>query len=314
MHKLAANAVFFSTPMPKIYKALPPSLLELDEVLAFVYLGPTRPTEKEFKRTPLLVCQNKVAMALEWLKLNHIDYTDLNISYENLNTYPENEPPIQVDYHFKEVTEQAENSAVTDMETDNAVSDGECPFIVHGLTGIQIESQSAKALRAIALKHMLEGGKALGIGYSEKPESIYNNPQLYPQIFPWLFPYGLGGIGNDRGLKKVTDKVRKQQLLMYFDKRFQMEPMFPLVAFNHEQIKSSVTGGYLIASKANFPAIASRLMRVNQSTLSDLTERLKNGEHVKPMTDDEKLCYQIINDLDHVAHHVQGSKTNRKYM
>jgi len=49
MHKLAANAVFFSTPMPKIYKALPPSLPELDEVLAFVYLGPTCPMEKDFK-------------------------------------------------------------------------------------------------------------------------------------------------------------------------------------------------------------------------------------------------------------------------
>ena len=146
MHKLASNAVFFSTPMPKVYKALPPSLPELDEVLAFVYLGPTCPTEKEFKCIPLLVRQNKVAMALEWLKLNHIDYTDLNISYENLNSYPENEPPVQVDYHYKEVTEQAENSAVTKIETDNAVSDGECPFIVHGLTGIQIESQSAKAL------------------------------------------------------------------------------------------------------------------------------------------------------------------------
>jgi len=135
-----------STPMPKVYKALPPSLPELDEVLAFVYLGPTCPTEKEFKRIPLLVRRNKVAMALEWLKLNHIDYTDLNISYENLNSYPENEPPVQVDYHYKEVTEQAENSAVTEIEPDNAVSDGECPFIVHGLTGIQIESQSAKAL------------------------------------------------------------------------------------------------------------------------------------------------------------------------
>jgi len=141
MHKLSANAVFFSTPMPKFYKALPPSLPELDEVLAFVYLGPTCPTEKKFKWIPLLVCRNK---ALEWLKLNHIDYTDLNISYENLNTYPENEPPVQVDYHYKEVVKQAENSAVTEIETDDAVSDGEYPFVVHSLAGIQIEGESAK--------------------------------------------------------------------------------------------------------------------------------------------------------------------------
>jgi len=87
-----------------------------------------------------------VAMALEWLKLNHIDYTDLNISYNNSDTYPEYELSVQVDYHYKELTEQAENSAVTEIETDNAVLDGECPFVVHGLADIQIESQSAKAL------------------------------------------------------------------------------------------------------------------------------------------------------------------------
>ena len=190
------------------------------------------------------------------MKLNHIDYTDLDISYDNLNTYPETEPPIQVDYQYKETADQAEKSVVTEMDDNGAVSDGECPFIVHGMSGIQIENKSTQALRAIALKHMLEGGKALGVGYSDKPESIYDNPQLYPQIFPCLFPYGLGGIGNDRGVQKVSDKLRKKQLLMYFDKQFQLEPMFPLVAFNHEQIKSSVTGGYLMASKSNFPIIA----------------------------------------------------------
>ena len=40
----------------------------------------------------MLVRKNKVVKALEWLKLNHIDYADLNISYDNLAAYPENEP------------------------------------------------------------------------------------------------------------------------------------------------------------------------------------------------------------------------------
>jgi len=198
-------------------------------------------------------------------------------------------------------------------DDDNGVDSGECPFVVHGLVSADIENKTAGELRAIALKHLLNG-KMLGIGHAATPESIYDNPQLYPQIFPWLFPYGLGGIGNEHGFKKVSDKARKKSLLMYHDKRFQLEPMFPLVAINHEQIKGSATGGYLLAKKSNFPTISEHLLKLNRSVMSDLLERLSSGEIVKPVSDLEKECFQIINDLDHVAHHVQGSRTNRKYM
>ena len=46
--------------------------------------------------------------------------------------------------------------------------------------------------------------------------------------------------------------AHKQHLLMYYDKRFQLDPHFPLIAFNHEQIKESTTAGYLLAEKSNF--------------------------------------------------------------
>jgi hypothetical protein len=39
---------------------------------------------------------------------------------------------------------------------------------------------------------------------------------------------------------------------MYHDKRFQKDAHFPLIAFNHEQIKESTTGGYLLAKKPKF--------------------------------------------------------------
>jgi len=49
---------------------------------------------------------------------------------------------------------------------------------------------------------------------------------------------------------------------MYHDKRFQMDAHFPLIAFNHEQIKKSTTGGYLMTERQNFDEIADRLMNV----------------------------------------------------
>ena len=78
--KMKANVVCFSNPIPKVYNILPPAREELDAVIAFMYTGPCKPTPDELQRTPLLVRLNKVRNASEWLKLNHQDYKDLDIS------------------------------------------------------------------------------------------------------------------------------------------------------------------------------------------------------------------------------------------
>ena len=52
--------------MPKIYNVLPPPIEEMDEVLAFIYTGPCKPTKADFQRTPLLVRCLKVSKALHW--------------------------------------------------------------------------------------------------------------------------------------------------------------------------------------------------------------------------------------------------------
>jgi hypothetical protein len=49
MSKMRANAISFSNPMPKIYNILPPPIEEMDEVLAFIYTGPCKPTKADFK-------------------------------------------------------------------------------------------------------------------------------------------------------------------------------------------------------------------------------------------------------------------------
>ncbi|KAF8877204.1 hypothetical protein BD779DRAFT_1448730 [Infundibulicybe gibba] len=88
MRKMVSHVVAFESPIPKVYKALPPPLEDLDDVLAVLFTGPSRPTQEDFSRTPLLVRRNYVARALTWLKLNHPDYADLEISLDNLNRYP----------------------------------------------------------------------------------------------------------------------------------------------------------------------------------------------------------------------------------
>jgi len=94
MSKMRENAISFSNPMPKIYNVLPPPVEEMDEVLAFIYTGPCKPTKADFKRTPLLVKRLKVSKALHWLKLNHVDYYDCEISARNSASYPEEGPSL----------------------------------------------------------------------------------------------------------------------------------------------------------------------------------------------------------------------------
>ncbi|KAH7905990.1 hypothetical protein BJ138DRAFT_1016916, partial [Hygrophoropsis aurantiaca] len=112
MHKMIANAISFKHPSEKIYQALPPPIEEMEEVLAVVFTGPCAPTEDDFKRTPLLVRRSKVARALEWLKLNHVDYHKLDISYEELDRYPENGPPVSVEYRHTETNKRPEATSV----------------------------------------------------------------------------------------------------------------------------------------------------------------------------------------------------------
>ena len=209
MHKMIANAVTFEHPMQKIYTALPPPIEKMDEVLAFIFTGPCQPTEDDFCRMPLLVRRNKVAKALEWLKLNHKDYADLEISYKNLESYPEDSPPVVINYRLSATNKIPEATSVHDMELEHGTEEGVCPFTVHTLTSEEYDTMNSETLKAMAAKHLDDGGKVLAIGHSKEPQSIWKNPKLYPQMFPWLFPYGLGGIGHERQKHKLSDAEHK---------------------------------------------------------------------------------------------------------
>ena len=79
-------------------------------------------------------------------------------------------------------------------------------------------------------------------------------------------------------------------------------------------MKESTTAGYLIAERKVFHDITDRLMNVDLEVLSELTKWITDGERVQPETEQEKLCFKLINDLDHVNGHVSGSITQKKYM
>ncbi|KAJ7205591.1 hypothetical protein C8J57DRAFT_982675, partial [Mycena rebaudengoi] len=101
---------------------------------------------------------------------------------------------------------------------------------------------------------------------------------------------------------------------MYHDKRFQTDLYFPMVAINELQIKSGKTGSHLLAKKKHFNTVVDRLAQLDTAVLSDITAQLAAGKKFVPTTESEKACFALLDDLDHVGNHVQGSLTSKKYM
>jgi hypothetical protein len=108
-----------------------------------------------------------VAKALEWLKLNHKYYADLEILYKNLDSYPENSPPVVINFRHSNTNKIPEATSVHDMELENGTKEGMCPFTVHTLTGEEYDTTKPETLKAIAMKYLDDGGKVLAIGHSK---------------------------------------------------------------------------------------------------------------------------------------------------
>ncbi|KAH6879353.1 hypothetical protein BKA70DRAFT_1447936 [Coprinopsis sp. MPI-PUGE-AT-0042] len=259
--KMVANAIAFESPTPHIYKALPPPKRTLNEVLAFIFTGMRPPSDDDLERTPMLVRRNHVRLALEWLVLNHADYADVRIDRESLDSYDERGVPVKVIFWKDETGTNlfATATSVNERQEEEGTESGNCPFHVHGLTGERLSTMTVEAKKMAAMLHVRNGGHVLGIGQSSSPKSMYDNLKLYPSMFPWLFPYGLGGLGHSMHVNLVSEQKRKQLLLMYHDKRFQADPHFVIVAFNHQQTKSSSLGSFLMTKRSDFHAVSHEL-------------------------------------------------------
>ncbi|OBZ78026.1 hypothetical protein A0H81_02090 [Grifola frondosa] len=174
--KLCANAIMFAQPVGKLYSVLPPPRAELDQCLALLFVRSTKPTPADWKRTPFLVRHLEVMDALRWLKLNHSEYGNVDLSDTNMRQYCQDEPPVCVVYRPGDGKAPAESLSVNDLEDEKGTDYGACSFAVHGLTGSQFASMSHQQKIATALRWFRTGGKALAYGHDNSPESIFHNP------------------------------------------------------------------------------------------------------------------------------------------
>ena len=69
-----------------------------------------------------------------------------------------------------------------------------------------------------------------------------------------------------------------------------------------------------MTEKYNFDSVAERLANIDQEVLKEISRHMADGEKAKPMSEQEKACFDILEDVDHVGSHVNGSITNKHYM
>ena len=102
---------------------------------------------------------------------------------------------------------------------------------MHGICADDVEDISYDTRALSILEHLKNGGHVLGYGHTEKADTIFHNPRMFPSMMPWLFPYGLGGLENELASVVVPRRTQLKHLMNYHDRRFQQDPYFPFIAY-----------------------------------------------------------------------------------
>ena len=104
----------FANPTVKVYHALSPRWEDISEILPLVFQGPSKPMDDDIKHTPMLVHRNHV---------KDIDYEDLYISPENLNSYPLAGVLVDIDYSKSDSTTKNKITSTMSIH-DNEFEEG----------------------------------------------------------------------------------------------------------------------------------------------------------------------------------------------
>ncbi|KAF9019887.1 hypothetical protein BDZ89DRAFT_933680, partial [Hymenopellis radicata] len=157
----------------------------LGELLVIFYIGPYRPTLKEFAKLPLLVRHFEVMQALTWLILNHSDFQGVTFSPENLQTYSETSPPVEIIFSEIESSSSTTINPSQHENPDNDINIDEnetCPFVMHALIGQNYDELSFEQKKMAAYKWFNDNNGVLAVGHTKEPTAI-RNPRIYGMMF-----------------------------------------------------------------------------------------------------------------------------------
>lgn len=226
---------------------LPPPVEDLQRYICVVFVGSQKPSQSWFntKASPLLVRQEKIRRALQFLKQANPLYADVEIDEGALSALPENAMlPFRVQHKTGEGTEEMLTDrydgvvdAVMYQSRQEREANGSDQIVFDSVVVTDVdENTSLKDKRLAAMRHLRTAGKGhVAVPHDLNPVNEFRNPELFPMMYPTLFPYGRGGFDSTDRPVNVSTEAHIRHLLHLTDSRFQEHFSFIFVAFNMMQ-------------------------------------------------------------------------------
>merc|ERR1711860_47020 len=232
-------------------------------------------SDKHKNKREFAASASKIRKALLWLKENHPDYKDIEISEENLSQYKDDKllegittiDDGDIELHQKEEDVNTHDNLRSAIDEDEFLSK-DMPR-VNGLVPEGIEREEIdKCVKKALNEHLKDKDKKSTIEYpttESEPEKEYM-PGFFRKAFPRLFPDGKGDITVPR-LGNNPSMLKWVQHLLRCNRNFAKDPLFVMIVTNLMQKKQALQLSELYADK-----------QTSMATVKDLREKLESGD------------------------------------
>jgi len=203
----SGNVISFSQNVSSFAKILPHRIEDLPEIIIVR-------TGNNVRHTDFRVRSHKVRNALNFLKLNHKFYEDVELSEDNLTSLPEDG---NVFHRLKTIDKSHDNSNRNNSSEDSNDSE----IIDSYVPQSDIPSQDDN------LQNVFEWPTI-----DSSPINEFTTKGYVTTAFPPLFPFGLGDLNDNLRNQKVKPINYFRHFLRYHDQRFAKHPTFRFFALN----------------------------------------------------------------------------------
>ncbi|KAF8324603.1 uncharacterized protein EI90DRAFT_2833454, partial [Cantharellus anzutake] len=198
---LKGHIIIFPMNPEALAQFLPPALEEVITPLCIIFVGPSPPSKEWLLKNarPLIVRQEKVQRALEWLIHHNPLYSDIQLDEDHLKQLPKCDiPPVLIHSHCPTAAAMASGSRY-DPHTSE---DGDCsptagPIYQNVVVcDIDMHDANTAEMTAATIRHLKrangEVGAHIQIKHLPNPANHYSDPHLLALLYPTLFPFGIG--------------------------------------------------------------------------------------------------------------------------
>lgn len=317
---LKGHTIVYPQQPQGLIRILPPSVTDICTPVCVIFVGSQKPSNQwlKTKAKPLVVRREKVRKALEWLRCHNPLYSDVEIDYPTLETFPENDVlPYHIEHLQPSDSEEQEilTSRYDQADVEHAQIEQHEPAFENVVVTDIDGNATSNQLRAAAMRHVKEKkGGYIEVPHDSKPVNEFFNPELFPMIYPTLYPYGIGGFEDSHREVPVSLKRHVKHLFNLSDRRFQEHYSFMFTVFNILQRRAILLHSSLKVKAQNFDSVAAILNEISADTIRIVCDRVAHGDVKSFQNDDERKILQLLKEVNVVVSHVAGSSASRVVM